>query len=121
MSKKAFLAPYKMFDSVSLGASQTSEATVVNGLDNLELTVSWVGTAPVGVLTVEAAAADLGQDEPILWTALDFGSAISVTGASGSHSIFINQLPSNLVRVVYTRTSGTGSLTVVITGKRLGG
>jgi hypothetical protein len=121
MSKKAFLAPFKMFDAVSLGASQTSTATVVNGLDNIGMTVAWAGTSPVGTLEIQCATADLGQDETITWTALDFGSAISIGGASGTHTISINQLPYNLIRAVYTRASGTGSMTVVITGKRLGG
>jgi len=122
MARKNVAGPFLSFDDQSLGADATSAITDVTYLDNIGILVDWSGTAPVGELIVECANPPVVDKEAdYQWTALDFGSTITISGASGSHAININQVPYSKMRLRYVRTSGTGSLTARLTIKQVGG
>lgn len=110
-----------MFNAQSLASSATSAATNTEQLDKASIVVEWTGTAPVGVLTVEGRSFQNSTNGPIAssWVTLDFDT-IDITGASGSHQLLFNELPFSEIRLVYTRTSGTGSLTAILTAKTTG-
>lgn len=112
MSEPIHIYNVKMLDAVTMAANRTSEGT------NLETTVScavqvvWSGGAsPVGTIALEAS------NDDVTYTQID-ESVLPVSGNSGSHMINIEKPAYSLVRVVYTRTSGAGNLTVIINGKR---
>lgn len=115
MGRKSVLKSYKIFDAQSLAATVSSNPTSCINLDKASIHVVWTGTAPVGVLTVQARNGELDA-----WYDLDFGAVISVSGASGEHQIVFNEMPFTDIRLVYTRTSGTGSLTATISAKVVG-
>lgn len=59
---------------------------------------------PTGTFTIEASV------DGVNFNALDFGAAIEAAGAAGSHLIELADIGYDKLRVVYTRTSGTGTL-----------
>lgn len=116
MSRKQILPSFKILDAVDISTSQTSGKTSIEGIDNVALQAVWNGTSPVGVLYVEVSV----EANPVNWDALDFGSAISISGNTGMHTININQHAFKWLRVRYVRTSGTGTMTVTELGKTVG-
>lgn len=119
MARKNVLLPFAMFGASGADMSQpvsVSTATDVTYQDNIGILASWSGTSPVGQLFIEVFDPLQG-----LWTALDFGAQILVSGNSGSHEITINQLPFAKLRARYAGTSGTGALFATLTAKQVGG
>lgn len=124
--RKNRLVKYQNITSGNMAsASITSAVTNVEGLDNIGLQFTWVGTAPIGSFTVEISI-DYAQDylgnvtNAGTWNTLAISPAVNATGAaSDSAFIALNQLPAPWVRTKYTKTSGTGTLQGYITGKML--
>lgn len=114
MSKR-IVPGFKMWDATSMAATSTSTSTNVQNLDKASIFVEWTGTSPVGTITVQARNSASGT-----WYDLDFGAAITVSGNTGSHSIVFNELPFTDIQLVYTRTSGTGSITATYVSKVTG-
>lgn len=107
-----------MLDAESLGASFNSTLTDITAMDNVGIILTWTGTSPVG--TIEVQVSNDTAATPTTWTALDFGSSISISGNSGTHTININQNPFAKLRLAYTRTSGTGEVTAKLVMKQVG-
>jgi hypothetical protein len=105
-----------MLNAVDISTTQTSAPTSVINMDKAGIYFEWSGTSPVGVLTVEARNSSDGN-----WYTLDFGSAMNISGNTGSHQIRITELLSYEIRVKYTATSGTGTATATIVMKQVGG
>lgn len=118
MARKNIVASYDMFGASGTSLAATVESSTVNvqNLDSAGIHVSWTGSSPVGVITVQARN---GSDDS--WYDLDFGSTISVSGNTGNHQIVFNSLPFTDIKMTYTRTSGTGTIHAKITAKQLGG
>lgn len=124
MSRKNVIKSFKLLDSVDISTNQTQATpTSVINMDKASIRVNWTGTSPVGELFVEArnTAEDADKAPAGDWFALDFGTAITISGNSGEHLIILNELPHNEIRLRYASTSGTGTLTAVITAKQVGG
>lgn len=100
--------------------TQASPTSIIQ-TDNIGLMVDWTGASPVGTLAVQCCNDYNTQTKTGSWASLDFGSAISISGNSGHHTISINELPYSWLQVVYTPISGAGSLTVSLTTKPIGG
>ena len=118
MARKNIVPAYDMLTDVSpdMSAPITSNIVNVQNMDKGSIHVSWAGAAPVGTVVIQSRN---GSDDS--WSAVSFGSAISVSGASGDHQIIFNELPWTDIRLVYTPTSGTGTLSAIITLKQVGG
>lgn len=112
MGRKNVLKSFPMFDAVSLGANATSSETSVINLDKASIHIVWTGSSPVGTITAQAR-----NGESDAWYVLDFGAAISVSGSSGEHQLVFNELPFTDIRLLYTRTSGSGSITARLSAK----
>lgn len=115
MSKKV-LPKFAMFgaDGGDMSAAAvTSAVTTVEFIDNIGLEINWVGTTPVGTIKIQHS------NDNILWIDYDFGSSISVSGDTGSHTVNINQQPFTYIRVVYTKGSGIGAIFATISGKEI--
>lgn len=111
-----------MLNAVDLLSSQTSAATNTENVDKASIVLEWTGTAPVGEVTVEGRNFQNSANGPIAspWVTLDFDT-ITISGASGSHQLLFVELPFTEIRLQYARTSGSGSLTAVLTAKQVGG
>lgn len=116
MARKLFKSGYKMFDAVALSANRTSEVVNVESSDKASILLEWsAGSTPVGTITVEARHAENGT-----WNEVDMGGTISVSGASGFHTLIFNELPFRDIRLIYTRSSGTATLTATLAHKSVG-
>ena len=113
---------HKMIDNLSIAVNQTSSITIVDGIDEAIIIVTWTGSSPVGVITIEASnsKADEFTKGTEVYEVLDFASAINVSGNSGSHQINFTALPFRAMRFVYTASSGTGNLTAHVNGASIG-
>lgn len=121
MGRKNVIKTHRIFDAQSIASTVTSDITNVINLDQASIFISWTGSSPVGVLTVEATNDDPSQNIPVAtWRSLDFGSAINISGNSGSHDLIFNELPFAAIRIKYTATSGAGNLTATISAKTIG-
>ncbi len=113
---KNVLIPYRIVNAASAAATVTSGSTSIRFLDNVGVSVQWSGgSSPVGVYTVEASV------DGLIWKTLadDAATTASVSGASGSYLLKFSNCAFDRLRVVYTRTSGSGTLDAYIMGKSL--
>ena len=129
MGRKNNLKSYLILEDVSLGASFDTfdNPTNIDFLDNAGLQLFWdTGGTPLGVFEVWVSN-DPGNTNPqanvpvVNWTKLDFGNTIAINSSDTSHIINMNQLPFSWIAVKYTRTSGTGTISGLLTVKTNGG
>lgn len=119
--RKSNLFRFQNITSASMGADVTSAVTNIQMLDNIGFQVVWTGT-PVGSFDVQVSL-NYTQDEwgnvsnAGDWSSIGLTPAPSASGSAGSAYIDINQISAPWIRLVYTRTSGTGTLQGYITGK----
>lgn len=115
------LFPVKIIDAASMGASVTSTLAFVQYQDNVGIQLNWTGT-PTGTFTVQVSV-DHAQDTlgnvtvAGNWVTLTLSASITAAGSADTAYIDLNQLSAPWARVVYTRTSGTGTLNGYITAK----
>lgn len=115
MARKNVLKSYKMIDAGDLSGNITSSQTSVINMDKASIVLAWSGTSPIGAVELQARN---GEDDA--FRALDLGAVVSISGDSGNHRILLNELPFTDIRLVYTATSGTGSVDAIITAKTQG-
>ena len=113
MARKNTSHSFSVITAGSMAGSLTSSTTNVAYTDNVGYHCVWTGT-PTGTITVEASI------DGTNWDSLTLSPTISTGGAASSTLISLNQLPYELVRLKYTRTSGTGTLNVVVMTKSVG-
>lgn len=115
------------FQTITSGAmstaSLTSLVTNIRNLDNIVVQLNFTGT-PTGTFAVQVSA-DYAQDSlgnvtnTGNWVPLLLAPAPIASGAAGQIIISLVELPAPYIRVVYTKTSGTGTLNAFITGKAI--
>ena len=117
---KKVIDPFKIIDAGSMAGNVSSTATNVRNMDMVTFFVEWTGSAPVGTLSFQYVEKESINPALETWKTIDFGTngtTIPVSGNSGSHTVIFTVLPFVKMKVVYTATSGTGSLTITIVGK----
>lgn len=112
--------PYHLADDVIINAQSmagniSSSAVNINETMLGGIQAIWTGTAPVGTLTVQVSNAQPPTSDTDY---TDFGS-LAVSGNSGSDAFNLELLGFAYVRLVYTRTSGTGTMTATCNRKSL--
>lgn len=125
MSAKTFIKPYKIVTDGDMSASITSPVTAVQMVDNIAYQLNFTG-APVGTFSFQVSMdyePGVGPNSeprnPGTWITLPVTPAIVASGAPDSAFVDLNQQGTSYVRVVYNRTSGTGTLQVFVTAKSL--
>lgn len=123
-SRKNVLPPFAIISSGDMSQSSlTSTVTNIQYMDNICISLVWTGS-PTGTFAVQGSL-DHQQDAlgNIItagnWIALGLSPNPAATGSAGSTLIDLNQLSFPYIRVVYTKTSGTGTLNAKIGGKML--
>ena len=114
MSQKAVIKPYAVLTAGDMSGNLTTLATNVESSDNIGYQIVYSGS-PTGVFNIE------GTIDGLHWTALTFSSQPTTANAPTGTLFNLNQLPYLQTRLSYTATSGSGSLTVYVMSKRLGG
>lgn len=123
MPRKNILRQYQTITNGDMsGASITSSITNIQFLDNVGVQLNWSGSTPIGTIVVQVSA-DHAQDAEgnvtVAGNWISLPVSISVSGNTGSGYFDLNQLSSPWIRVVYTKTSGTGTLNGYVTGKEV--
>jgi len=124
MSRKNTLLSYKMSTAQSMGASFNSRVTNIQHLDNIGIQANVLSGTPTGVLQVQISA-DYAQD--FMGNVLNAGNWVdlapaqqALTAGSPANTYFdLTELSAPWIRVHYTRTSGTGTIDILITAKML--
>lgn len=109
---RSVLNPTHWFSALSLGSTTQSDPYDIRPYDNIGIQLIWTGT-PTGTITIEA------QIDSSTWTDMGVSPAITLSGSASSQLVGIRNQAFNKIRVVYTRTSGTGSLDAYLIGKSL--
>lgn len=125
---------YKVAVDQSLTANFTSNPTVIKWLDNASYQLVVTTTDSVGTFAIQGSnnyaisepgtlVVDPGNwDDIPLEAAPGSATAPSVSAANDTILIDLNQLPFSAVRVIYTSTTpGTGTVTIILNAKQLGG
>jgi len=124
VGRKNVVRSYKMFDAVTISTDQSSTATNVLNLDNASIQVIWSGGGtPVGTITVEATNIDPDLpsfDSTTDYVTLTLSGTIAVSGNSGNHSIILEEMPFYAIRLIYTSTSGTATMSAYLSSKTIG-
>lgn len=119
---------YPLETAVSLGASFTTAPTLIKYMDNCSYQITATTADAIGTFAVEASL-DFSMEEttnvvknPGNWVPLTLaGGTPAIAGANTGIIINLNELPFNAIRLSYTRASGTGTASVYIMTKQMGG
>lgn len=127
MSRKDFNV-YKLAANQSLASSFITPATVVTTSDNISYQINITTTNSVGNFTVQASNDySVGPGGSVLnagtWVDLTLGGGVpNANAANDSISISLNQVPFSALRLSYTATTaGTGTCSITVVSKMLGG
>ncbi len=126
MSTRTRLGPMPVLSSASMSSNLVSLATIKQSLSKVSYALSWVGTSPVGTVTVQVSNDyKLDPNGNLIgtptWTSVWFnyqGSVVSslpVTGNTGTGFIDIES-SAYAIQLSYTYVSGTGLLTATVVG-----
>lgn len=91
-------------------ASLTSENIILNQLSSTDIQCVFTG-APVGTLKIQTSA------DGSTWS--DWADSSYSIAAAGDVTYLVEKMPAQFMRVVYTKGSGTGALTVTIFSKEI--
>jgi len=122
MASRPIFQPHPVITDGDMSLDIISEVSVITNISMMSYSYTWVGTTPVGVISVEVSD-DFSQNvdgsvrNPGTWNEIPLSSVPTVSGNSGQGFIDIDQLGAQAIRTVYSSTSGTGALQAVYKGK----
>lgn len=122
MSSRPLLAPFPAITNGDMSGDITSKITIIQNLSMASYDVSWAGSSPVGTLDLQVSNTYTQNADGTVrnagnWTSVPLTVSPSVSGSSGTGFIDIESIGGYAIRLVYTRTSGTGLLQAVLIGK----
>lgn len=123
MSSRPQAAPYSVITNGNMAGSLTSKVTIIQKLSMISYDISWAGGgSPVGAITVQVSNtysenADGSVRNTGSWTTLTLSTATNIASNSGNGFIDVDATGAYAMRLVYTRTSGTGTLNVTMSAK----
>lgn len=84
--------------------------------------LSWAGTSPVGAASVQVSNDYSVNTAGIVvnagtWTTLTLSAPTTISGNTGNGFIDVDATAAYAMRLIYTATSGTGTLQVVANAK----
>lgn len=128
MSTRTTFRPMQVITSGAMTANITSAVTILGSLSRFSYEISWAGTSPVGTVAVQVSNSYSVLPTGVVnnagtWTTVAVPSGtstaltIAVTGNSGNLIIDPVVSAAYAVRLLYTFTSGTGTLNAYINAK----
>lgn len=130
--RKNNILQFPIINAGNMATSLTSSVTSIKYLDDVGIQFTWSG-APVGTFSIQVSANYLQDDNgnvrvtgnwvPLTltyWNGTTWVTDTSIPSSVGS-PIYVDLalLSAPWIRAVYTRTSGTGTLTATLTAKGL--
>jgi hypothetical protein len=129
MADKRYLPSFLAINAGDMSASITSPASRIKYDDNIVYSLIWSnGVGLSGNFSFEVSVDHVETDAGVVtkagtWEDLGVVGTDSnppiVSGASGHHTISMNQIPAPFIRCKWNRTGGTGTLNVFVAGKGL--
>lgn len=128
MSTRPRLAPVTL-PTIDMSLTSTaSSPTILQGLSMVNYALSWTGTSPVGTIALEfsddyAINPDGTVHNAGTWNIAPFdvngaiATSAAITGNTGNGMIDIFSTGAYASRLLYTKGSGIGTLTIIVTGK----
>lgn len=121
-ASRPILTPFPVIVNGDMSGNITSNPTVITNLSMISYDISWSGSSPVGVISIEVSNtysknADGSTRNAGNWTPITLSSSTNISGSTGNGAIDIDATAFYAIRLVYTRTSGSGSLNVMVNGK----
>lgn len=122
MSSRPQAEPHLVITNGDMSGNITSTPTIIQKLSMISYDISWTGTAPVGAMSVQVSNTySVNSDGTVRnagnWTTLTLSAPTPVSGATGNGFIDVDATGAFAMRLVYTRTSGTGTMNATITAK----
>lgn len=122
MSSRPQVPSYPVITNGDMSGSLVSKVTIIEKLSLMSYAVAWVGTSPVGSVSVQVSNdysqnADGSVKNAGIWNTLPLSAATPVTGNADNGFIDIELNAGYAMRLIYTRTSGVGTLNVVLNSK----
>lgn len=123
MASRPIFSPYSVITNGNMAGNITSAVTVIQNLSMISYDVSWTGSTPVGVMSVQVSNTySQNMDGTVKnagnWSTLLLSPANpAVSGNTGNGAIDVMATGFYAIRLVYTRTSGTGTMNATINGK----
>lgn len=123
MPRKNVLFPYTQ--SASMGASVTTTPTHIAFLDSIAVQIDVTTTDAVGTFALQGSCDYVKGDAENAavtgnWINITLSPVIPDAASADAHTLInMQQVAFPWIRLVYTRTSGTGTLAVTITGKEI--
>lgn len=112
MSEPIHLFNIQLVDAQSMGSSITSSSLNIQEAISYAVQAVWsAGATPVGTFDLQGS-----NDDSNFTSLLDSPAAVS--GNTGSIIINVEKHAYGFIRIVYTRTSGSGTLNVKVNAKR---
>lgn len=99
----------KVIAAGDMTTTLTTETIDIRHQYGFSVLAAWTGSSPAGTIKVQASP------DGVLW--IDTGITASVSGSTGSYFVNKEWQFYPYVRVIYTPTSGTGSIDVFFAGK----
>ena len=121
--RKSNLQSYQSLTNGSMAGNLTTAVTNIAFQDNIGIQLNFTGT-PTGSFAVQVSA-DYKQDangnvtNVGNWVTLVLPTAAAAAGAANTIYIDLNQLSAPWIRVVYTASSGAGTLNTFVTAKQV--
>lgn len=121
MASRPILSPHIVINGQSMASSVTSEVTIIQNISGIGYDISWTGT-PVGTFDVQVSNSyeqDAAGNLKVTgnWTSIPLDPTPAAAGSAGNGFINLIAMTGFAVRLVYNRTSGSGTLNAEICGK----
>lgn len=122
MASRPILAPFQVITNGNMSGNITSAVSVVQNLSLISYDISWTGSTPVGIMSVQVSNTYSQNSDGSVrnagnWTTLTLSAPAIVSGNTGNGFIDIGGTGAYAMRLVYTRTSGTGTMQAFIDAK----
>ncbi len=125
-NRKDVIKPFQIFVDVSMADDAASIPTNIQWLDNVSVQLNWTGNAQ-GDFEIQASLDYLPSGDPTNnkvanagnWVAIPLDQFVLAAGSADVALIDLNEIPFPWIRVVYTRTTGTGTLNGYIVAKAI--
>lgn len=115
MSRKLILNPFTALNQATLDTTANGEKTVCENLDAIAYDIVWANGSS---LNAEAKIQYSNDDEN--WYDLDFGSTISLAGASGHHKIDVELIIFKYIRPRVEFAAGQADISIIAKGTTKG-
>ncbi len=123
MPRKNVLFPYTQ--SSSMATSVTTTPTHIAFLDNIAVQIDITTSDGIGTFALQGSCDYVKGDAENAavtgnWVTITLSPTIPASASADAHTLInMQQLAFPWIRLVYTRSSGTGTLAVTITGKEI--